>query len=207
MQPVSVRPLLRRTLLMLGVCVLPTADAADPPIWVNARHVKATETVCNGQRSILFKSDAFKGPIPPTPRGCSSAEYFYIQLNVAKALVSAQTGDFVAPNADASLLVCDVDLEAGKPRGLVIVGTIRGVLNVGSSSAIARAIAEHPAPRGCRYVREKYQFVSSVGRIPFTDVENGGTMSIRESLAWHARERARSPSATPALPVGLRSSG
>ncbi len=190
-QPVSVRPLLRGTLLMLGIGVLPTRYAADPPIWVNARHVKATETICNGQRSILFKSDAFKGPMPPTPRGCSSAEYFYIQLNVAKAFVSAQTGDFVAPNADASLLVCDVDLEAGKPRGLVIVGTVRGVLTVGSSSAIARAIAEHPAPRGCRYVREKYQFVSGVGRIPFTDVENGGTMSVRESLALHARERER----------------
>ena len=190
-QPPSVRPLFRRALLMLGIGVLPPSAVADPPIWVNARHVKATETTCSGQRSILFKSDAFKGPMPPTPSGCSSAEYFYVQLNVAKAFVNSRTGDFAAQNTDAGLLTCEGDLEAGKPRGLVIVGTIRGVLILGTSSAIARTIAEHPAPRGCRYVREKFQFASSVGRIPFTDVENGGTMSIRESLALHARERDR----------------
>ena len=191
MQSVSARPQLGRALLMLGMCVLPTPAMADPPIWVNARHVKATETICNGQRSILFKSDAFRGPIPPTLLGCSSAEYFYVQLNVAKVFVSARTGDFAESNTHAALLVCEGDLTTGKPRGLVIVGTVRGVLILGTPSAIERAIREHPAPRECRYVREKYQFVSSVGRIPFTDVENGGTMSIQESLALHAKERAR----------------
>ena len=191
MEPVTRPSQLRRTLLAIGFCVLPLPAKADPPIWVNARYVQAIETTCGGQRSLLFTSAAFKGPAPRTPPGCSSADIFYIQLNVAKAFMNLKTGDFAEANTDAALLVCNVDLAAGKPRGMVIVGTIRGVLILGTSGAIDRAIREHPASRGCRYVRERFQYVSSVGRIPFTDVENGGTMSIRESLALHAKERER----------------
>jgi len=191
--PRAVRhPLIRRTLAGMVMCgLMPMPALVDPPIWVNARHVKATETRCGNQRSLLFKSDRFKGPAAPTPPGCSTSEFFYIQLNVFKAFVSERTGAFAESNTDASLLVCNVDLAAGKPPGLKIDGTIRGVLLVGTASAITRAIREHPAPAGCVYTKEKFQYVASLDRIPFTDVENGGTMSIRESLALHAKERER----------------
>ena len=128
-----------------------------------------------------------------------------MQLNVAKAFVSAKTGEFAESNTDAGLLVCEGDPASGKPPGLVIVGTVRGVLILGTPSAIERAIREHPAPRGCTYIREKDQNVSSVGRIPFTDLENGGTMHIRESRALHAKERERArTSANELLPSATR---
>ena len=187
--PSAVVSWLRRAACVIGLWALPAAAKADPPIWVNARHVQAVETVCNGQRSILFTGDAFRGPAPRTPAGCTSADFFYVQLNVAKAFMRG--ADFSASNADASLLTCDGDPNAGKPPGLKIVGTVRGVLIIGTPTAIERTVREHPAPRGCRYVREKFSFASSAGGIPFADVANGGTMSIRESLALHAKERER----------------
>ena len=201
MKPDRVTSLLRRTLPIAAMCMLPMPAMADPPIWVNAKHVQATETKCGEQRSILFKSDAFRGPVARTPPGCTSAEFFYVQLNVFKAFVNLRSGDFAESNTHAGLLVCDGDLNVGKPPGLRIVGTVRGVLILGTPGAIERTIREHPAPRGCRYIREKYQYVSSVGGIPFTDVANGGTMSIRESLALHAKERERAIAECNASPA------
>lgn len=174
------------------MCLLPVPALANPPIWANARHVKATETKCGEQRSILFKSDAFKGPTAPTPPGCSSTEVFYVQVNVFKAYFSSSKGGFAESNADAGLLLCNGDLPSGKTRGVLLLGT---------PGAIARAIREHPAPSGCTYTREKYQYVYSVGGIPFTDVENGGTMTIRESLALHAKERERAIAECDASPA------
>lgn len=183
--------LFRPMLCVIAMCAFPKPAFADPAIWMNGKHVKATETVCGDQRSLLFKSDSYKGPVAPTPARCTSSEIFYIQVNVFKSYVSPKSGEFEATNTDASLLECPGDLAAGKPPGMVIAGTIRAVLILGTAGAIERTIREHPAPRGCRYVREKFQYVSSVGRIPLTDVANGGTMSIRESLALHAKERER----------------
>ena len=179
------------TLLVVTMCMLTIPVMADPPIWVNARHVKATYTKCGEQRYILFKSDSFKGPASPSPPGCSSVEVFYTQLNVFKAFLSAKTGEFAEANVDAGIITCGAEVASGGQRGIMILGT---------PGAIERARREHPEPRGCTFTREKYQYASGAGGIPFTDVPNGGTMSIRESLAIHAKERERAIAECTASP-------
>jgi len=52
----------------------------------------------------------------------------------------------------------------------------------GTRSEIECAIREHPAPPHCSYARERYQFVSSLGGIPFLDVPNGVPCPSRK--AW-----------------------
>ncbi len=165
---------------------------ADPPIWVHAGRVKATYTRCDQQRSLLFKGDSFRGPAAPNPPGCRSMEVFYTHLNVFKAFVSARSGEFAEANVDAGYITCGGDAATGGQRGVMILGT---------PEAIERARREHPEPRGCTFTREKYQYVSSAGRIPFEDVANGGTMSVRESLAIHAKERERAIAECNASPA------
>ncbi len=176
------RRLLFRALPIVAMLVLSIPVMADPPIWANASRVKATFTKCGEQRSILFKGDSSKVPVSPNPPGCTSVEVSYAQLNVFKAFFRAKNGTFAEANVDAGYIMCGRDAASGGQRGVLIVGT---------PGAIERAIREHPAPRGCTFTREKYQYVSSAGSIPFTDVPNGGTMSIRESLAIHEKERER----------------
>ena len=43
--------------------------------------------------------------------------------------------------------------------------------------------------------------IAGAGGIPFTDVPNGGTMSVRESLAIHAKERERAIAECNASPA------
>jgi hypothetical protein len=105
----------------------------------------------------------------------------YTQINISKALLGSRGGVFAEANVDAAYMSCEGPPPLAYQRGILIVGT-RG--------EIERAIREHPAPPRCSYAREKYQFVASLGGIPFADVANDGTMSIQESLALHAKERA-----------------
>ena len=78
MRPNLKKPLLFRTLPMIALCVSSPSAVADPPIWANAKRVKATLTECGTGRSILFKGDAMKVPAiaAPNPPGCHSVEIF-----------------------------------------------------------------------------------------------------------------------------------
>ena len=116
-----------------------------------------------------------------------------IEWAVFKAFLSAKNGEFAEANVDAGHLPCGGDAAAGGQRGVMILGT---------PAAIERARREHPEPRACTFTREKHPCVSSAGRIAFTEVPNGGTMSIRESLAIHARERERAIAGRPTNPTG-----
>ena len=192
LNPKRLGRMLLRALTIVAMLVLPVHAMADPPIWANAKRVKATLAQCGEQRSILFKGDSFKAPAPPNPAGCTSVEVFYTQLNVFKAYLSAKDGSFAEANVDAAYLTCGGDAASGGQRGNLMVGT---------PGAIKRAMREHPAPRGCAYRMEKYQYVSSAGSIPFTDVANGGTMSVAESLRIHEEERKQAIAVCNASPA------
>lgn len=179
--------LLMGTLLSLSHPVM-----ADPPIWANARRVNATLTTCGEQRSLLFKADSVRSPSSRIPAGCTAVEVFYTQLNVFKPYFRGQDGSFAQADVDAGYLTCGGDNPAGGQRGVLILGT---------QGAIARAIRENPAPRGCGYLKERFQHVSSAGRIPFADIPNGGTMTVQESLALHAKERERAIAECNASPA------
>ena len=166
---------------------------ADPPIWANARHVKTTLTECREERTMLFKSDTAKLPaIAPNPPGCKAVEIFDTQLNLFETFVNSKNGDFAEANVDAGYITCGGDLPSGGERGVIILGT---------SAEIERSRRLHPEPQGCTFVKEKYQYISSVGGIPFTDVPNGGTMSIKESLALQTKERERAIAECDASPA------
>lgn len=184
--------MLLRALTIVVMIVLSVHAMADPPIWANAKRVKATLAQCGEQRSILFKGDSFKAPVLRNPAGCTSVEVFYTQLNVFKAYFSPKDGSFAEANVDAAYLTCGGEAASGGQRGVLILGT---------AGAIKRAMREHPAPRGCTYRTEKYQYVSSAGSIPFTDVANGGTMSVAESLRIHAEERKQAIAVCNASPA------
>ena len=190
--PTNLRRWTARTLLAVATLLLSHPVMADPPIWANARRVNATLTKCGEQRTLLFKADSFRAPVSPTPAGCTTVEVFYTQLNVFKSYFRARDGSFAEVNVDAGYMTCGGDAASGGQRGVLIVGT---------HGAIERAMREHPAPRGCAYTKEKYQYVSSAGRIPFSDVPNGGTMSVRESLDLHAKERERAIAECNASPA------
>ena len=190
--PAPLRRWLSWMLLMGAMLSLSHPVMADPPIWANAKRVKATLTTCGEQRSVLFKADSARAMSSPTPAGCRTVEVFYTQLNVFKSYFRSQDGAFAQANVDAGYLTCGGDDPAGGQRGVLILG---------SQGAIARAIREHPAPRGCAYLKERFQHVSSAGRIPFADVPNGGTMTVRESLELHARERERAIAECNASPA------
>ena len=180
-----------KALPVIGMCLLSPSALADPPIWANARHVKATLTECGKERSILFKSDAIKIPSANWP-GCKSVEIFYTQLNIFKVFVNSTNGEFAEANVDAGYITCGGDVPSGGQRGVILIGT---------AGDIERSRRLHPEPRGCTFTMEKYQHISSLGRIPFTDVPNGGTMSIKESLALHAKERERAIAECNASPA------
>ena len=190
--PTRLRSWLSRALPMAAMLLLSQTVMADPPIWVNAKRVDATLTTCGEHRSLLFKADSVRAPPSPTPAGCKTAEVFFTQLNVFKSYLRGQDGSFAEVNVDAGYITCGGDAASGGQRGVLIVGT---------QGAIERAMREHPAPRGCTFTKERFQYVSSAGRIPFTDVPNGGTMSVRESLDLHAKERERAIAQCNASPA------
>ncbi len=174
-QPSSLVTLLA-ALAAVAVFQLPGLAAADAPIWANAKWVKATATTCDGLRYLLLKGNAVKASTKPNAPGCKSSEEVFVQVNVSKKFFRGNGGEISASHVDAGFLDCGED---------------KGVIILGAPGEAARAMREHPAPRGCSYSTRKYQYLSSAGRIPFTDVANGGTMSVRESLDMHAKERAR----------------
>ena len=192
MKPNPVRHLLMALLPLIAMCLLSGSLMADPPIWANAKHVKATYTECGQERAILLKGNSVNVPATPNPAGCHSVEVFYTQLNISKAFLGAKNGEFADANVDAGYISC-----SGAPPS---VGQ-RGILILGTPGEIERARREHPAPQGCTFTKQKYQYVSSLGGIPFTDVPNGGTMSVRESLAIHAKEREKAIAECAASPA------
>jgi hypothetical protein len=186
------RSLFLTALPLIAVCLLSRPLMADPPIWANARHVKATYTECGQERYIIFRGNSVRVPATPDPPGCRSVEVFYTQLNIAQAFLGGKNGEFGEANVDAGYISCD-----GPPP---TVGQ-RGILIIGTPGEIERARREHPAPQGCHFTKQKYQYVSSLGGIPFTDVPNGGTMSVKESLAIHAKEREKAIAECNASPA------
>jgi hypothetical protein len=178
--------------LLLAMWLLPGSLMADPPIWANAKHVKATYTECGQERYILFKGNSVKAPAIPVQPGCRSEEVFYTQLNIAQAFLGSNDGRFAEANVDAGYIFCEGPPPSPNQRGILILGT---------PGEIERARREHPAPPRCTFTKQKYRYVSSLGGIPFTDVPNGGTMSVRESLALHAKERERAIAECNASPA------
>lgn len=187
-----VRSRLIPALPLIAMLLLPGSLLADPPIWANARHVKATYTECGQEHYMLFKGSSANVPATPNPPGCRSTEVFYTQLTIAQAFLGAKDGAFAEANVDAGYISCDGPPPSPDQRGILILGT---------PGEIERARREHPAPQGCSFKKQRYQHVSSLGGIPFTDVPNGGTMSVQESLAMHAKEREKAIAECNASPA------
>jgi len=167
---------------------------ADEPIWVNAKKVKATFTDCGRQHFLLLKGDKVNVPAPPQSPRCKSYEVFYHQVNVAKTFFRPENkGQIVEANVDAGYITCG--------QGLRPSDAERGIIILGTAGEIERAKRRHLEPEGCTFTMEKYQYLSSIGSIPFTDVPNGGTMSVKESLALHAKERERAIAECNASPA------
>lgn len=165
------------TVAGLALLHLASPAIADAPIWANAKVVKATQTDCGTNRSLVFKGDAVRGPTQPDAPGCKSTERVYRQINVSKAFFRPEGKGLISePGVNAATLACS------NGDALIIVGRGREV---------DLAVKRVPAPPGCAYEIGRLQHVSSIGNIPFTDVANGGTMSVKESLAIHAEERRR----------------
>jgi hypothetical protein len=155
---------------------LSSPAAADPAIWVNAKWVKATYTNCGGRHYLVLRGNAVKAPAPSKESGCVTSEEIFHQLNLAKAfLPSGNNGQFSQALVDAGYIFC------GKGEAAINLGTAREVASVSKISSIP----------GCTYTQRRYQSVSSLGGIAFTDVPNGGTMTVAESLAMHAKERQK----------------
>ena len=191
-KPVPAKSLSKTALPLIAMCLLSRSSMADPPIWANAKHVKAIYTECGQEHSILFKGNSINLPATPAQPGCRSVDVFYTQLNVPQAFLAAKNSKFAEANVDAGYISCDGPPPSPGQRGILIIGT---------PGAIERARREHPAPRGCTFTKQKYQHISSLGGIPFADVPNGGTMSVRESLALHAREREKAIAECNASPA------
>ena len=149
---------------------------ADPPIWANSKWVKATDTVCGGVHTLVLRGNSVKAPLPSKTPGCTSTEENFHQLNVSKAFFQPDAkGQVSASNVDAIYIFCG--------KGEVAI-------HLGAPGQAERANREHPVPE-CTATKRRYRSLTSVGHIPFTDVANGGTMSVAESLAMHARERQK----------------
>jgi hypothetical protein len=173
----SARALLIGTLAAVAL-LQPSAPAlADPAIWANAKWVRATFTDCGNLRYLVLRGNSVNPPTPPASPGCTATEETYHQLFVAKALFRADNKGLIA--------------EANVDAGYIFCGKGEVAMTLGSAGDVARAIRQSPAPRGCTYTRMKFQQVSSLGNIAFSNVANGGTMTIAESLAIHAKERER----------------
>jgi len=178
---------LMATLAVAGLLQVSGLAFADPPIWANAKVVRAIQTDCGSLQYLTLKGEAVKAPAPPDSPGCKSSEKIYRQVNVSMSYLRPESkGQISESNVDAGTILCS------NGDALVILGDAR---------AIDLAIRQHPAPNGCAYTKGKFQHLSSVGSIPFTNVANGGTMSVKESLAIHAKERERAIAECNASPA------
>jgi hypothetical protein len=177
MEPLSTKALFLGTMAAVALLAATSPARAAAPIWAEANWVKANYTECGGTRFIVLKASSAKVPVPATEPGCTMTEETYHKIFVAKALFKPEhKGQLAESNVDAGYIFCKKDDVA---------------LLLGSAGNIERAIRQNPVPKGCSFSTRKFQYVSSVGNIPFTNVANGGTMTVAESLAMHAKERQR----------------
>src|SRR5450432_185077 len=161
MKPSSGKMLLLGTVAALAMFQLSTPATADPPIWANAKWVKATDTECGGLRYLILKGNSVNVPTRSNAPGCTSSEVDFHQINVSKKFfLAGNIGAISGSHVDAGYIFCG--------KGEVAI-------NLGAPGEAQRAIREHPAPPGCSYTTRQYQYISSVGSIPFTNVANGGT--------------------------------
>jgi hypothetical protein len=187
MKPKRSKVLLLAIVAAIAMLQLSSPAKADPPLWANAKWVKATATLCDGINYLILRGNEVHVPTRSNSPGCTSSEEIFVQVNVSKKFFrGGNSGEISASHVDAGFLSC------GKPAGIIILG---------APGEAERAIREHPAPRGCTYTTRKYQYLSSVGSIPFTDVANGGRMTVAESLALHAKERERAIAECNASPA------
>lgn len=175
-------------LLAALALLLPAGPArADPPIWANARMVKAVQTDCGPLRYLTLMGAQATPLPPPHAPDCKSTEKTIGQVNVATAFLRPERQRVISePNVDAGTMLCN--------NGYT-------VLILGTASSVQLAIRQHPAPPGCNFTLGKLQHLASTGSIAFTEVANGGTMSIKESLALHAKERERAIAECDASPA------
>ena len=146
------------------------------------------QTSCKKRFALLVTLiSAASVPTQSKAPGCRSSEETYLQVNVSKKFFRGNKGEISASRVDAGYISC--------------MGGKAIIINLGAPGEAARAIREHPAPQGCSYTTRQYQYVSSVGSIPFTNVVNGGTMTVAESLAMHAKERERAIAECNASPA------
>lgn len=187
MKPKLSKVLLLATVVAIAMFQWSSPAKADPPLWANAQWVKATATTCDRLSYLILKGNEVHVPTRSNSPGCTSSEEIFVQINVSKKFFrEGNKGEISASHVDAGFISC------GKPAGILILG---------APGEAERAIREHPAPPGCTYTTRKYQSISSVGSIPFTDVANGGRMTVAESLALHAKERERAIAECNASPA------
>src|SRR5664279_573612 len=119
----TVRFLRITALPFIAMCLFSGSLLADPAIWANAKHVKATYTECGQERYILLKGDTVKVPAIPDQPGCRSVEVFYTQVNIAQAFLNGKHGEFAEANVDAGYISCDGPPPSAGQRGILIIGT------------------------------------------------------------------------------------
>jgi hypothetical protein len=158
---------------LLVLCAVSGRALADTPIWAAALKVQATITECGAERTIVFKGKGVQAP-PRTGAGCKSTDVEFALLNVSKAYFPA---GYQSPVGAASAL------------GYYIVCKSGLALTIGPPEQVTRSIRERPAPAACTHSTLQFKLVASAGFISFADVENGGMMSVAESLALGQKER------------------
>ena len=155
------------------------------PIWAESNHwaisgeVAATHIVCGAQQLLMLRSSSTHVVQPPPAPGCSSTEEIYKNVNVAKELIaSVGKGTISEPNVHAAGIAC------GNKKG-------NSMMILGTAGQVEQALRQYPVPRACSITLRTYSVVTSVGSLAFTNFIEGGTMTIAESLAMHAKERAQ----------------
>ncbi|MDZ4842230.1 MAG: hypothetical protein SH859_08835 [Hyphomicrobium aestuarii] len=172
---------------------------ADPPIWAVTKGVKAIYTQCGKLYYITLQGPGAKLPERSGSSDCTSLQQEYQYAHVSKSFFPAGgKGPVAAWRVNAGMLDCG----EGK-RALILGGP-------GETEGLRRQLGPMT---DCKYVRRQFEYVSSMGSITFNDVANGGTMSVAESLAMHAKEREQAIAECNANPLcraqvdRMRSSG
>ena len=149
---------------------------AAAPNWGKATGLRATENLCGNQHSLILKGkDTRTSPMSNMP-GCTSSEVVYDQLIISETLLAHGNGGPISVSGvDSGAIHCS--------KGKI-------AMIIGAPGQVEQVIREHPVLPNCTYVTKRYEHVSSLGKISFVDTGDGRTMTIAESLAAGAKERA-----------------